>query len=134
MDRIRRGLLSEADKVRLEVYGPELFWGIKREEDLNDHRLTRAILEEQGRIRRKRRTAEGRRVVVIGGDGCVRAEFSGVKACAECYGVKCACLKTFISTHRPYAAFHRVVGGYVQFRFDYDNGYGFAVQRKRGRP
>lgn len=124
-------LLSESDKVRLEVYGADLFRRIKREEDLNDHRLTRAILEEQGKISVKRRTAEGMRVVVVDGNGVVAAEFSSVKACARCYGVKYSCLKTFLSSYRPYAGFHPVVSGYVQFRHDYDAGYGTAARKRR---
>lgn len=130
MGKMWKGFLSESDKIRLEVYGPELFARIKREEELEEHRLSRGILEEQG----KRKTLKRRfnPLMALDGRGEVVNEFDNIRECAACYGIGYSKLAIFVRSHRPYAAYRAEAGVWLQYRHDWEQGYG-REESKRGR-
>lgn len=124
-------MLSECDKIRLEVYGPELFARIKMEEDAEDHKLSREIRVALGKSEGIRR--RGNPIVALDSHGKVMDEFDGIRGCAERYGIAYSPLAAFMNNHRPYASFRTEAGAWLQYRHDYEQGYGMAVPGRRRR-
>lgn len=123
-------VLSESDKIRMEVYGPEAFERIKLEEYMRDHKLSMRIRQDLGKEpRMPKGQKRGNPVVLRDQYGQVMKRFQDVAACAEAYGMKRNVLKSYVSSYRPEAVFRPEIGAWVQYVFDYEAGFGLMPKK-----